>query len=1238
MSTVGRHTGPAQPPFDRGGGPTGRPLMPGGQVPPGPGPRGYPPPPPRRMPPPPPRQRIPRGPAPRRQAGRPELTDAAVVSRSWGMAVATLVSRITGFTRIVLLAAILGAALSSAFSVANQLPNLVAALVLEATFTAIFVPVLARAERDDPDGGTAFVRRLVTLATALLLVATVLSVTAAPLLVRLMLGSDPQVNRALTTAFAYLLLPQVIFYGLSSVFMAILNTRNVFGPPAWAPVVNNVVAIATLGLYLLVPGELSVDPVEMGNAKLLVLGIGTTLGVFAQTAVLLVAIRKERISLRPLWGLDDRLKRFGGMAAAMVLYVLISQIGLIVGNQIASAAAASGPAIYNYTWLVLMLPFGMIGVTVLTVVMPRLSRNAAADDTPAVLADLSLATRLTMVTLIPTVAFMTVGGPAIGSALFAYGNFGEVDAGYLGMAISLSAFTLLPYALVLLQLRVFYAREQPWTPIVVIVVITTVKIAASLAAPHLTDDRELVAGYLGLANGIGFLAGAIVGYILLRANLKPPQGRLVSLEVIRTVLVTTAASLLAGLFAHVVDQLLGLESLTEHGGGAGSMLRLLALGLIMLPIIGAVMLAARVPEAQAALAAVQRRLGKPTKVAGGPFPPSDRPRPGVPLTYSEQRNSLASQGRPTPAATWRGPPAPVAGAGMRKGPAVTDESAGDSPPSADNGATTKIPRPTADDFEPDVPGGPVSTVSPPTSGRPPADYGGDPTREGLPFDVPREPPIETATSDEDVHLIPGATIGGGRYRLLVFHGGPPNLQFWQALDTALDRQVALTFVDPDAALTDAELQEILNRTQRLSRIDTPGVARILDVANTGSGGLIVSEWIRGGSLQEVAETSPSPIGGARAMQTLAAAAEAAHRAGVSLSIDHPSRVRVSIEGDVVLAFPATMPDAAPENDIRGIGAALYALLINRWPLPESGVRSGLEPAEVDTAGQPVEPRAINRDIPFQISAAAARSVQAGGGIRSAPTLLNLLQQATAIADRTQVISPVDEPAAPPPHRARVEKAADPAAAARRRKGLIVGLSVGAAIIVVALIVLASVLSRIFGDVGGFSQDDLGLNAPTTSAEGGGDGGGSTIKPVKATVFSPEGEADAPGLAGLAIDGAASTVWPIDIYTDPTPFPNFKNGVGLILQLPQPTTLGEVTISLNSTGTAVEIRSSQTPTPSSLEDTTVLTSATTLKPGSNTIKVDDASPTSNVLVWVSTLGTVDGENRSDIAEITLKSAS
>lgn len=1212
-------------------------------------------------------------PGPRTRAVRAELSDAAVVSRSWGMAFATLVSRLTGFIRIVLLAAILGAALSSSFTVANQLPNLVAALVLEATFTAIFVPVLARAERDDPDGGAAFVRRLVTLATALLLAATLLSVLSAPLLVRLMLGSHPQVNEPLTAAFAYLLLPQVIFYGLSSVFMAILNNRNVFGPPAWAPVVNNVVAIATLGLYVLVPGELSIDPVEMGNAKLLVLGIGTTLGVFAQTAVLLVAIRQEHISLRPLWGVDERLRRFGAMAAAMVLYVLISQVGLVVGNQIASTAAASGPAIYNYTWLVLMLPFGIIGVTVLTVVMPRLSRNAAAGDNRAVLADLSLATRLTMVTLIPIVALMTVGGPAIGSALFAYGKFGEVDANYLGLSIALSAFTLIPYALVLIQLRVFYAREQPWTPILIIVVITVAKIIMSLLAPHLTDNPELVAGYLGLANGVGFLAGAVAGYVLLRRTLHPPRGQLLGLQVVRTILVTIAASLMAGLIAHVADQLLGLEALTTHSGGAGSLLRLFVQTVIMVPIVVAVMVVARVPEVQAALAVVRRRLGRTDAVAvqrapAGAFA-TESPTGHRPVTYPEHINP-AAPGRWSTHRTGRpGPPQRVAGTGIGtgigKGSAVTDESSGgaapgpaaDSPPAPPVSApaagkpgsmstssfeqTTEIPRQTADDFQPDVPADlQVGTVAPPVAPvRPNVDFAGDPTREPIAFDAPREPAMGNVAPEDDVHLVPGASIAGGRYRLLVFHGGPPALQFWQALDTALDRQVALTFVDPAGTLPDDELQEILARTLRLSRIDKVGIARVLDVAHTGSGGLVVSEWIRGGSLQEVADTSPSPIGGARAIQSLAAAAEVAHHAGVALSIDHPSRVRVSIEGDVALAFPATMPDATPEADIRGIGAALYALLVDRWPLPESGSPSGLQRAELDSAGQPVEPRSIDREIPFQISAAAARSVQDGGGIRSAPTLLNLLQQATAVADRTDRIEPVN-PAVAPQARVRSGSPEEAAAHARRRRGLMIGLGVGAAIIVVALVALASVLSRIFGDVGGgLNKDELGLNSPSSSQTSGVSGAnGSVVKPVRATVFSPEGEADAPGDAGNAIDGNPSTVWATDTYSDPAPFPGFKNGVGLMLTLPAPTTLGAVTINVSSTGTAVQIRSASTPTPAALEDTTALTQPMPLQRGNNTISVNAAAPTSNVLVWISTLGTVDGKSRTDISEITLKAAS
>ena len=523
----------------------------------------------------------------------------------------------------------------------------------------------------------------------------------------------------------------------------------------------------------------------------------------------------------------------------------------------------------------------------------------------------------------------------------------------------------------------------------------------------------------------------------------------------------------------------------------------------------------------------------------------------------------------------------------------------------------------------------------PPSGRPPADYGGDPTREPLTLGTPNEPAIEAATADDEIHLIPGATIAGGRYRLLVFHGGPPHLQFWHAMDTVLDRQVALTFIDPDAVLPDAELSEILSRTMRLSSLDVPGIARVLDVAHTGSGGLVVSEWIRGGSLAEVAETAPSAIGGARAVQSLAAAAEAAHRAGVALSIDHPGRVRVSIEGDVALAFPATLPSATPEDDIRGIGAALYALLVNRWPLPESGSRGGMQPAELDAAGEPVEPRAVDRSIPFQISAAAIRAVQENGGIRSAPTLLNLLQQATAVADRTELIAPIDEPEPPRPSY-RAEEDSD--AKARRKRGVLIGAAVAGSILIIALIVLATVLRGVFSDVGGpLDKDELGLNAPSSSTASGAQPA-ATVKPVKATVFSPGGEADNPADAGNAIDGNPTTAWQTDTYSDAVPFPNFKNGVGLILQLPQPTAIGSVTLNLNSTGTSIQIRSAPSATPATLNDTTELSPPTPMKPGSNTINVTNSQPVTNVLVWITTLGTVNGKSESALSDITIKPAS
>jgi serine/threonine-protein kinase len=149
--------------------------------------------------------------------------------------------------------------------------------------------------------------------------------------------------------------------------------------------------------------------------------------------------------------------------------------------------------------------------------------------------------------------------------------------------------------------------------------------------------------------------------------------------------------------------------------------------------------------------------------------------------------------------------------------------------------------------------------------------------------------------------------------------------------------------------------------------------------------------------------------------------------------------------------------------------------------------------------------------------------------------------------------------------------------------------------------------------------------------------GPIVKPVSATVFSPGDAADNPQDAGKAIDGDPDTAWSTVTYRDAVPFPNFIEGQGLMLHLSEPTALSVVTIDLSSTGTEVQIRSSPTEDPAALSDTTELTPTTTLQPGQNRIEVHDQTKTSNVLVWISTLGTTDGKSRTSISEITLQAA-
>ena len=1288
----------------------------------------------------------------------------SLLAATGSIAVATLISRITGFLKQLLILTLLGAGVASSFTVAHQIPNMISELVLGAVLTSIVVPVLVRAERDDPDGGEKFIRRLFTAALVLLGSATVLAVAAAPLLTtHIFLDDSGQVSTSLTTALSFLLLPAIVFYGLSGLFTGILNTRQVFKPGAWAPVLNNVVVLCVLVLYYLMPGEITLDPVRMSDPKLLVLGIGVLLGVVTQAMSLLPALRREGISLKPLWGLDDRLRQFGGMAAAIILYVLISQVGMIFATRVSSAADEAGPAIYNNAWLLLQLPYGVLGVTVLTAIMPRLSRNAAEGDTPAVVDDLSVATRLTMIALIPIVTFLTIAGPQIGTALYAYGSFGAGNAELLGRAVSWSAFTLIPYSLVLIHLRVFYAREQAWTPTWIILGITAVKIALSALAPVVASDSDQVIVLLGVATGVAFTVGAFIGGFLLHRTL----GNLQMTNVGRTVWQVLAASAAGAVTVLLTERLLQLDALSDRLGGIGSFIRVGITGVLMVLVSLVVMWLLRVPEILAVEAAVRRRLrggasdepaDTPDETPGGATAATAPRRPVPPLppyVYGEydaertvvlpridygeygvgpydaitevipairdfpgrdrSQQQLPYPGRQQIRSGRRGPRYFVApgdprlrtGSGGRvddEGVMVSDDHAagksmldakdragadgsGEAKPAnsgsretkptdsgsvgaanesaargapSDGAATQAVPAPTA----PDAP----RTKAP--QGARPARPAREPNLDTgiIPIGSPQLPPVRVAGSAparpmRGPELIAGASVAGGRYRLLAPHGGARGLRFWQALDVKLDREVALTFVDAEQQAVDAtgpdSPQSVLSRTLRLGRINSPGLARVLDVVRGSSGGIVVSEWTPGRSLREMSTTEPSPIGAARAVRALAAAAESTHRAGSALSIDHPDRIRISVAGDAVLAFPATFSDADAISDVHGLGATLYGLITGRWPLDEpaapgargadtarkGGTVGGMPPAERGGGGMPVEPRVLRPDVPFEISAVAVRALSTDGGIRTAATVQHILDQASVVDQKTDMM-----PALRLGQRSAVTEnhaLSDPEALAEKKKHSqrMMTALIGLGITTVVLLALIGwwITNLLAGDANDLplTSQEFGLTSTAEAPAPPADPTGAATPavasgPVAATsvsVYSPQGTPDSPATAAQAIDGDPSTEWSTDAYFDP--FPSLKNGVGLLVTLAEPATLTDVTVTTDTPGTVVEVRSAPSDNPS-LDQTQVIGSAT-LGSGETAIPVEANGSTSHVLLWITDLSTSGGSNKSAISEVTFEAA-
>ena len=459
-------------------------------------------------------------PAPADEADQPDGGGPRLIRATGMMAVATSVSRITGGLKAAVLSAAIGIGLvGDAYTTANILPNIIYELLIGGVLTSVVVPLLVHAQERDADGGVAYAQRLLSLITVLVVVGTALAVLAAPILTYAygIRGDADQVE--LANMLARILLLEIIFYGIGAVATAILNTRNAFGPPAWAPVLNNVIVIGVGFLFIAIRGTDPLTPASITTGEIYLLGFGTTLGIVVQAVVLMPALRRVGVPVRFRrdWrgaGLGE-VRRLG---AWVLTYVAISQVGLIVFSNVANTAAREGGLgsnAYANANLLFQLPYGVLGVALLTALHPRMSRSAARGDIPGLVRDLSLGERLNSISLLPVAAIFLVFGPNIAIFVFAHGQVGVAEARTVGAALALSGIGLVPFALTLLHMRVFYALKDARTPTMINLVMVAVRIPAAVLVGLVVAPEDVVPA-LGAVNALSFCVGAVVGQSLLR--------------------------------------------------------------------------------------------------------------------------------------------------------------------------------------------------------------------------------------------------------------------------------------------------------------------------------------------------------------------------------------------------------------------------------------------------------------------------------------------------------------------------------------------------------------------------------------------------------------------------------------------------------------------------------------------------------------------------------------------------
>ncbi|ROS26243.1 murein biosynthesis integral membrane protein MurJ [Cellulomonas sp. PhB150] len=451
------------------------------------------------------------------------------------MASGTATSRMLGLLRQMVLASAIGATgqAADAFSVANKLPNILYMLLAGGVLNAVLVPQVVQAYRRK--AGQEYVDRLLTFGFAVLAGVTLVLTLCAPLLVHLYAKGFTSAQLDLATAFAFWCVPQMFFYGMYALLGQVLNARSSFGPYMWAPVVNNIVSIAGFAVFIAMFGAAKAGPggIEVAanwtTGQTTLLAGSATLGVIAQAVVLIPALRASGVRARVRWGLrGSGLGRAGKVASWTLVGLTIGQLGYIVVSNVAADApgaagggVVAGNAAYDWAFLIFMLPHSLVTVSLATALFTRLSGQAHEKDVDGVRATLSSGLRVVGLFTVLATAVVAVLAVPITQILLWTSSDAQVHAVspvVVTMIVGLPAFG----AWSMCQ-RVYYAYEDARGMVPIQIVMAVVVVGGTLLGRNLLEPRSWVAG-AGLAMSVSYLVGAVLGLWMLRGRLRTLDG------------------------------------------------------------------------------------------------------------------------------------------------------------------------------------------------------------------------------------------------------------------------------------------------------------------------------------------------------------------------------------------------------------------------------------------------------------------------------------------------------------------------------------------------------------------------------------------------------------------------------------------------------------------------------------------------------------------------------------------